>query len=106
MAHPCDYYEKSTYTSNRSKILKSPSTMNRTSASTPISQLSIKPNGIKFPEIDPTSNAYILISNFIRENPTWAISSAYDYCLKYYSDFGATKEIFGAALHSYILSKN
>jgi hypothetical protein len=108
MAHPCDYYEKSTYSGKRSNLFKSPSTMNRTSTpkSHTISELSIRPNGIKFTEIDPTSDAYILISNFIRENPTWALSSAYAYCLKYYAEFGATKEIFGAALHSYILSKN
>ena len=95
MAHPCDYYEKSTYTGNRSKLKMSPSTMNKT----------IKLSG----NVDKTSvsdsHAYILASNFIRENETWAISSAYDYCLKYYAEFGLTKEIFALAMHDYILSK-
>ena len=91
MAHPCDYYEKSTYTGNRSKLKMSPSTMNRKSLES------------KNPAGD--SHAYILASNFIRENDTWAIKSAMDYCLKYYSEFGLTKEIFALAMHDYILSK-
>lgn len=97
MAHPCDHYEKSTYTGNRSKILKSPSTMN--------------PKVIKLSgKVDKTSisdsHAYILASNFIRENETWAIKSAMDYCLKYYAEFGLTKEILALAISDYILSKN
>lgn len=99
MAHPCDYYEKSTYSNyggNRSKLKMSPSTMNRTpiKLSSPADKTSMK-----------DSHAYILASNFIRENETWAISSAYDYCLKYYGEFGLTKEIFALAMHDYILLK-
>ena len=91
MAHPCDYYEKQTFiTNNRSKLKMSPSTMNRQKDKS-------VPAG--------DSHAYILASNFIRENETWAISSAYDYCLKYYGEFGLTKQIFALAMHDYILLK-
>ena len=110
MAHPCDHYETFYNLNNkpRSKLSMSPSTMNKTPATSPatISNVRIKPNGNKFPDVDANSHAYILISNFIRENPTWAIQAAYDYCLKYYREFGATKEIFAAALHAYIMSKD
>ena len=109
MAHPTDHYETFRNLNNkpRHKLNMSPSTMNKTPA-TPatISNVRIKPNGNKFPDVDVNSHAYILISNFIRENTTWAISSAYDYCLKYYREFGATKEIFASALHAYIMSKD
>ena len=117
MAHPTDHYETFHNLNNkpRHKLNMSPSTMNKTPATlasaaiasiATISNVRIKPNGNKFPDVDANSHAYILISNFIRENPTWAISSAYDYCLKYYKEFGATKEIFAAALHAYIMSKD
>ena len=99
MAHPCDHYEKSYYhISNgqkKSKLQMSPSTMNTPiKLKSPVSKVSIK-----------DSHAYILASNFIRENETWAIKSATEYCLKYYSEFGLTKEIFALAVSDYVLSK-
>ena len=125
MAHPCDHYEKSTYSGNRSKLNMSPSTMNRT----PTQKFPIKSQGKTWDETvadqskttEPVmlvklksnvstvtmkdSHAYILASNFIRQNDTWAIRSAYDYCLKYYAEFGLTKEIFALAVSDYVLSK-
>lgn len=100
MVHPTDHYETFRNLNNkpRHKLNVSPSTMNPKSQSIKLSGKSV--------EVPTGSHAYILISNFIRENPTWAISSAYDYCLKYYREFGASKEIFAAALHAYIMSKD
>jgi len=108
MAHPCDHYEKSTYSGTRSNLLKSPSTMNpkskQKSSLDYVSQDQID-KAFPPPQNIKNSHAYILASNFIRENETWAIKSAYDYCLKYYSEFGLTKEIFALAVSDYIMSK-
>lgn len=106
MAHACDHQS----VKDISRLHKSPSTMNPihkfpANVAT-ISNVRISTNGNKFPNVDISSNAYLLISHFIRENPTWAISSAYDYCLKYYGEFGGTKEVFARALHDYIMSKD
>ena len=98
MAHSCDHYEKSTYSGTRSKLNMSPSTMNRTSTTIKLSGNVDKQNVCD-------SHAYILASNFIRQNDTWAIRRAYDYCLKYYAEFGLTKEIFALAVSDYVLSK-
>ena len=110
MAHPCDHYEKSTYSGNRSKLNMSPSTMNRTNKSVSTSTSNtveiIKLSGPVSTVTMKDSHAYILASNFIRQNDTWAIRSAYDYCLKYYAEFGLTKEIFARAVSDYVLSKN
>ena len=94
MAHPTDHYEtfRDMNSKPRHKLAMSPSTMN--------------PKSPHLTIVSVEDRAFILISNFIRENPTWAIQSAYDYCLKYYREFGATKEIFAAALHAYIMSKD
>lgn len=109
MAHPTDHYETFRNLNNkpRHKLSMSPSTMNpKSPQKSSLDYVSQEQIDRAFPAPIKDSHAYILISNFIRENPTWAIQSAYDYCLKYYREFGATKAIFAAALHAYIMSKD
>lgn len=59
---------------------------------------------ISLPDPKQMSHGEILVHNFIRQNPTWAISSLIDYCLRYYADFGVTKRIIAKQMHDYIMS--
>jgi hypothetical protein len=51
------------------------------------------------------NHGYILTSNFLRSNSTWAIDSLYDYCMKYYGPFGLTQSLFSECVREYIMSK-
>jgi hypothetical protein len=91
MAHATDYASQS----DISKLRKAPSSMNpRIKLSKIIDKTSMR-----------DSHAHILTSNFLRENSSWSIDSAYNYCMQYYAEFGITKEIFASALNAYILEK-
>ena len=56
-------------------------------------------------KLPPGHYARILILNFIKQNSTWSIDSAYDYCMKYYKDHGATPRIFVECVSKYILGE-
>lgn len=53
----------------------------------------------------PASNADILVYNFLRENPNWAIDSLVKYLLSTYSDYGISREIIANQIKSYIMEK-
>ena len=57
------------------------------------------------PKTLPESDANILVRNFLRSNPNWAIDSLVSYLLSTYSDFGITKTIISDEIKSYILEK-
>ena len=52
------------------------------------------------------SNADILVYNFLRENPNWAIDSLVSYLLATYSDYGISREIISNQIKAYIMQKD
>lgn len=92
MAHVTDY-QSTDKSSHLSRLSKSPSSMN------PSSHKNIYDGN----EID---NANILVYNFLRSNPNWAIDSLVSYLLKTYVDYGVTRKIIASQIHNYILSKD
>lgn len=80
-----------------SQLSKSTRIMN---PSTRIINLSSPP-----PPLETKDHARILVNNFLQDNSTWALDSIYSYCLKYYADYGVTKQLLASCIHSYIMGK-
>lgn len=58
------------------------------------------------PKTPPIENGYILITNFLDQNPNWAIDSLVTYLLHTYSDYGVTREMICKAIRNYIMSRS
>jgi len=51
------------------------------------------------------SHAQILVYNFLRANPNWAIDSLVKYLLHTYKEFGVTREIISDQIKLYIMTR-
>lgn len=55
--------------------------------------------------IKPDFYPNVLVYNFLRENPNWALDSLVSYLLSQYSDFEVTKSIISDQIKIYIMEK-
>ena len=83
MAHPCDYPSQK----DISRLRHSPLT----------------PRKII---MDQASHGRILVAQFLRDNPTWAIDSLVSYCLTYYRDYLVDHSVIADCMKDYINGKS